>query len=182
MGKAAARLIPCHASSAAAERANSAWGSTYSAERSSLSRETADKLVHTRMSETRRRNSAKCEAERIFLRVLPVEEGRGYISKEMQAEAAVKLAVAKVAAEAKAAKAAKEAAKEAAKAADVATAAEEDESDEGQEGEEQGGVPGRGGGRGRGAGRGRGRGRGRTTPPAPLPPSPASRGRRRSKK
>ena len=78
LGKAATRLIGCHATSAAAERANSAYGSTYTAERSSLRRETAHKLVQIRAGERREHHSPP--AERIHLRVLS-PEGDGYIQR-----------------------------------------------------------------------------------------------------
>ena len=83
LGKAATRLIGCHATSAAAERANSAFGSTYTAERSSLSRDTAHKLVQIRASEWREHHSS--QAERIHLRVLS-PEGDGFIQRSRNEE------------------------------------------------------------------------------------------------
>jgi hypothetical protein len=57
LGKAAVRLISAPATSASAERANSAYGSTFTAERVSTSRETAAAMVRVRSAESQRQRA-----------------------------------------------------------------------------------------------------------------------------
>jgi hypothetical protein len=105
LGKAAVRLLSAHATSAAAERANSAYGSAYTSDRVSLARETADAIVRIRSAESQRRSQDDPNnfAELVTLKARPLlDASEGFfqrlMAEEMPAAAAAATAVAAAAA------------------------------------------------------------------------------------
>jgi hypothetical protein len=89
VAKAGVRLLSMHATSAAAERANSAYGSTYTSDRANLKRETADMIVRVRSTESQRRAvlDSKLFAERVTLRTrLLKDKSKGYLLRRKAAE------------------------------------------------------------------------------------------------
>jgi hypothetical protein len=101
LAKAGARLLSMHATSAAAERANSAYGSTYTSDRVSLKRETADSIVRVRSTESQRRAKLDSSlfAERVTLRTRPLKDtSKGYLLRRKAAEMPVLAAAAAAAA------------------------------------------------------------------------------------
>jgi hypothetical protein len=105
LGKAAVRLLSAPATSAGAERANSAYGSTFTSDRVSTTRETADAIVRIRSAESQRRSQDDPNnfPQLVTLKALPLmDASKGFFQRlkaeEMPAAAAAATAVAAAAA------------------------------------------------------------------------------------
>eukprot|EP00955_Chlamydomonas_euryale_P064513 359006-Chlamydomonas_euryale.AAC.1 len=93
LSKAAMRLLPMHATSAAVERFNSTYGAMYTAERSSLAFDMADKIAGVRTMENFSRYQQTARPEIATMRLMDlVDKSKGYLKRLRAAEVAAPVA------------------------------------------------------------------------------------------